>query len=56
MAWRPIKPDPVQTNYRKFVNAIVEGKNGDPDFRRAADLQRILDLCFENDGKGQVRI
>jgi predicted dehydrogenase len=56
MAWRPIKPDPVPTNYRKFINAIVAKKNGDPDFRRAADLQRILDLCFENDGKGQVRI
>jgi hypothetical protein len=38
------------------VTAVVEGKNGDPDFRRAADLQRVLDLCFENDGKGAVKV
>lgn len=56
MAWRPIKPDPVPTNYRKFVNAILEGKNGDPSFRRAADLQKVLDLCFAHDGEGAVKI
>lgn len=56
MAWRAIKPEPVETNFRKFISAIVEGKNGDPDFRRAADLQRVLDLCFDNDGKGAVKI
>jgi predicted dehydrogenase len=56
MAWRHIKPEPVETNYRKFINAIVAGKNGDPDFRRAADLQKLLDLCFDNDGKGAVAV
>jgi predicted dehydrogenase len=55
MAWQVIKPEPVETNYRKFINAIVAGKNGDPDFRRAADLQRVLDACFKNDGKGAFR-
>jgi predicted dehydrogenase len=55
-AWRNIKPEPVETNYRKFINAIVEGKNGDPDFRRAADLQRILDLCVDHDGKGATKV
>jgi predicted dehydrogenase len=56
MAWHHIKPEPVETNYRKFITAIVEGKNGEPDFRRAADLQKVLDLCFEHDGKGAVKI
>jgi predicted dehydrogenase len=56
MAWRAIKPEPVETTYRKFINAIVTGKNGDPDFRRAADLQHVLDLCFDNDGKGAVKV
>jgi predicted dehydrogenase len=56
MAWRPIKPEPVETNYRKFITAVVSGKNGDPDFRRAADLQRVLDACFDNDGKGAVKL
>lgn len=56
MAWRHIKPEPVETNYRKFINAIVAGKNSDPDFRHAADLQRVLDLCFAHDGKGAVAV
>ena len=56
MAWQSVKPDAVQTNYRKFVNAIVAGKNGDPDFRRAADLQKVLDLCLDNDGAGSVKV
>ncbi len=56
MAWHTIKPEPVETNYRKFINAIADGKNGDPDFRRAADLQHVLDLCFEHDGKGAVKV
>jgi hypothetical protein len=56
MAWHHIKPEPVETNYRKFINAIVAGKNGDPDFRRAADLQKVLDQCFANDGKGAVAV
>ncbi len=56
MAWRPIKPEPVETNYRKFVTAVQSGVNGDPDFRRAADLQKILDACFDNDGKGAVKL
>ena len=56
MAWRHIKPEPVETNYSKFISAIAAGKNGDPDFRRAADLQRVLDLCFEHGGKGAVTV
>jgi predicted dehydrogenase len=56
MAWNHIKPQPVETNYRKFISAIASGKNGDPDFRRAADIQKVLDLCFEHDGKGAVRV
>ncbi len=48
MAWQLVKPDPVKTNYRKFIDAIAAGKNGDPDFRRAADLQKVLDQCYDN--------
>jgi predicted dehydrogenase len=48
MAWHQIKPEPVETNYRKFINAVTTGLNGDPDFRRAADLQKIIDACYES--------
>jgi predicted dehydrogenase len=47
MAWSTIKPEPVKTNYRKFIDAIETGKNGTPDFRRAAGLQKVLDICFD---------
>lgn len=56
MAWRHIKPEPVETNYRRFINAIAAGKNEEPDFRHAANLQRVLDLCFDHDGSGLVRV
>jgi predicted dehydrogenase len=56
MAWQHIKPEPVPTNYRKFISAIVAGKNDTPDFRHAANIQRILDACFDNDGKGAVKV
>ena len=56
MAWNHIKPQPVETNYRKFVTACLTGKSGDPNFRRAADLQKVLDQCFANDGKGAVKV
>ena len=54
-AWRPIKAEPVETNYRKFINAIVAKKNGDPDFRRAADLQKLLDMCFTEDASHAMK-
>jgi predicted dehydrogenase len=56
MAWRYIKPEPVQTNYRKFVSAILAGKNDSPDFRRAADLQKILDLCFDPQASASAKV
>ncbi len=46
MAWQHVKPEPVETNYRRFISAIVAGKNDMPDFRRAADLQKILDEAY----------
>jgi predicted dehydrogenase len=56
MAWHHVKPEPVDTNYRRFINAIVSGEKAEPDFRHGANLQRTLDLCFEHDGKGVVAV
>ena len=55
-AWRQLIPENVETNYRRFINAIVAGKNLEPDFRRAADLQKILDLCFDEKAAGEAKI
>ncbi len=56
MAWRHIKPDPVEPNFRRFINAVVSGKNGDPDFRHAANLQKILDACLTSAANAEVRL
>jgi predicted dehydrogenase len=47
--WEPVECPPVPTTYERFVEACNSGVNGDPSFRRAAEVQRILDLCFDQD-------
>ena len=47
--WREMDVDPVPTNYRRFAEAVTEGKNREPSFRHAANLQKILDLATVTD-------
>ncbi|MCX5514671.1 oxidoreductase [Kaistia algarum] len=47
--WKDVVCPPVPTTYERFVIACNTGVNGDPTFRRAAEVQRILDLCFAQD-------
>ena len=57
MDWEEVDCPPVPTTYQRFAEAVASGKNGDPSFRRAADIQRILDLMLDvGDGSGMVRI
>jgi len=44
--WVEIDAGTVPTNYERFVEAVLTGVNGEPDFRHAANLQRALDLAF----------
>lgn len=44
--WKEIEVDPVATNYDKFIAAIRDGRQQEPSFRHAADLQRVLDLAL----------
>ncbi len=44
--WRDIDAGTVPTNYQRFVDAVTTGEKQEPDFRRAANLQRVLDLSF----------
>lgn len=50
--WRDVECPPVPNTYRTFVDAIRTGSPADPSFRRAAELQHVLDLCFESNDKG----
>lgn len=45
--WREVQCAPVSSVYERFVDAVKIGVNADPPFRRAAKIQRILDLCLE---------
>ena len=45
-AWRKVAVDSQPTIHARFIDAVTGGVNGDPSFRRGAELQAILDLCF----------
>jgi predicted dehydrogenase len=53
-AWETMKVPPVLSTYQRFVEAIRSGKNGEPDFARGAEIQKILDACFESDKEGRA--
>lgn len=44
--WREIDPGTVPTNYQRFAEAVKKGVQPDPAFRRAAELQKVLDLAM----------
>ena len=51
--WRRVACAAVPGNAARFVEALRSGVNGTPDFRRAAEVQRVLDLCIESDAEGR---
>ena len=55
-AWHPVTAAPIETNHRKFVTAVLEGKNCEPSFRRGADLQKVLDLCQTAEASSGARV
>lgn len=46
--WRRIETPPVKRNARRFADALSSGVTGDPSFRRAAGIQRLIDAAFES--------
>ncbi|MDP3316705.1 MAG: Gfo/Idh/MocA family oxidoreductase [Devosia sp.] len=47
--WRDVAAEPVKTNYERFADAVRTGRQDDPDFRHAAELQKVLDLALVAD-------
>ena len=47
--WRPLACPATPRNEARFITALAAGRNGQPDFRHAARLQVLLDLCFVSD-------
>ncbi|GLS29352.1 Predicted dehydrogenase [Mesorhizobium albiziae] len=51
--WRTVETPPVKRNARRFADALISGRNGDPSFRRAAEIQKLIDAAFESGEKGR---
>ncbi len=49
--WKDMDAPAVPTNYQRFAEAVRTGKNQQPDFRHAANLQRVLDLAIASDNE-----
>ena len=49
--WEEMAVEPVLTNYQRFAGAVRAGKNQEPTFRHAANLQKVLDLAMVSDSE-----
>lgn len=47
--WREVDCKPVPSNYQRFITAIRSGTPGEADFARGAEVQKVLDACFESE-------
>lgn len=53
--WRTVDCPPTPRNGERFMIALLSGENGEPDFRHAAQIQKLIDLCFVSDAEGRVQ-
>jgi len=44
--WVEVACAPVETNYQRFARAVAAGQTLEPSFRRAADMQKVLDQAM----------
>ena len=55
--WQDVAAVPTPSNYQRFISAIVTGRVEQPDFARGAEVQKVLDACFQSDTQGKpVRV
>lgn len=52
--WKKIETSETTRNAARFIAAIRSGVNGDPSFRRAADMQQLIDGAIESDRSGSA--
>ena len=56
MKWRKLRCPPVPTTYQRFAAAVASGVNGDPSFRRAAEIQQVLDAILASGDQQGVKL
>ncbi|MDR1304541.1 MAG: Gfo/Idh/MocA family oxidoreductase [Verrucomicrobiales bacterium] len=48
--WVTVQCPPTPNNYQRFIKSIVSGgPQEQPDFKRGAEVQKVLDACFAAD-------
>lgn len=47
--WQTVTNKPTPDIYQRFITAIRKGGEYEPDFARGAEVQRLLDACFQSD-------
>jgi predicted dehydrogenase len=51
--WKTLKCPKTPKIYSRFINSIISGQNDQPDYARGAQVQKLLDLCFESNKEGK---
>jgi predicted dehydrogenase len=46
--WKDVKAARTPNVYARFITSIRTGEQGQPDFARGAEVQQVLDACFES--------
>ncbi|GHE20249.1 Gfo/Idh/MocA family protein [Halomonas urumqiensis] len=49
--WRSVQAPATPSIYQRFIDGIASGVNDQPDFARGAELQGVLDACFQSDAE-----
>lgn len=44
--WTDVPLQPVASNYQRFTAAVKSGTGKEPSFRRAAEIQKVIDCAF----------
>ena len=44
--WKPVETPPVKRNARRFADALSAVDAAEPSFRRAAEVQKLIDAAF----------
>jgi predicted dehydrogenase len=52
--WETITCKKTPNNHERFIKSIKTGIQDQPDFARGAEIQKILDSCFESDKKDKT--
>lgn len=51
MSWEKKTVPQTLNNFERFIVSVKSGINDQPDFKRGAQIQKILDSCFESSKK-----